>query len=81
MIAYIQSLHSKIRYENLDCGLQRKTDYVDIVVEENIPGNCTVMYVDVDTSLLPGPPSFYKYDCMVLESDIITIKPTKLGNF
>lgn len=81
MIAYIQSLHSKIRYENLDCGLQRKTDYVDIVVEENIPGNCTMMYVDVDTSLLPGPPSFYKYDCMVLESDIITIKPTKLGNF
>ena len=81
MIAYIQSLHSKIRYENLDSGLQRKTDYVDIVVEENIPGNCTMMYVDVDTSLLPGPPSFYKYDCMVLESDIITIKPTKLGNF
>lgn len=78
MIAYIKSRHSKIWYENLDCRFQRKTDYVDIVVEENIPGNFTMIYVDVDSSLLPGSPSFYKYDCMVLESDIITIKPTKL---
>ena len=34
MITYIRSLDSKIRYKNLDCGLQRKSDYIDVVMEK-----------------------------------------------
>ena len=44
---------------------------------KNVPGDCTMIYVDVDTSLLPDPPRFYKYNYKLIESDIITIKPRK----